>query len=370
MFVSDNGSGKSSIGDTFEILGYRCINMTDPTTANVYRILGNIETGQCTLVLDEVDKIDQSDMMSVLKSGYERNKIITRTNTQSGKQEHFHAFGIKVMLGEKTPDPSRAKGVLDRTFIISNFKAKPELDIKEIKNAEDSQQLKIKQQLDFLRKTLMIYRLVHFNDEVKDIETGLEGRDKELSKPILQLFYGAECFQNIQAALEKLLDEKHDRKANSLERDALEVIVELFDEYADGIVPFYEIWRSMEGKTNGHINEYKTHQLETELHGTIYKTSFSKMLRDKFGAKDPPARESNTRSLWFDIDKTKKYLESYTKENGPTKIECSVIDSDSNDGNDSKSESLFDSFWIVEALTSIESTDERGSNEKAIVVQE
>lgn len=323
--------------------------MTDPTTANVYRILGNIETGQCSLVLDEVDKIDQSDMMSVLKSGYEKNKIITRTNNQSGKQEHFHAFCVKVMLGERTPDPSKAKGVLDRTFIISNFKGKPELDIKEIKNAENGHQLKVKQQLDFLRKTLMIYRLIHINDEIKDIETGLEGRDKELSKPILQLFYGTKCLENNENALEKLLDEKHDRKANSLERDALEVIVELFDDYADGVIPFHSIWRSIEVKTNGHINEYKTHQLETEVHGTIYKTSFSKMLRDKFGAKDPTTRESNTRSLSFDIDKTKKYLESYTKENGPTKIECSLIlDSDSSDSSDSDLESQLDRFWNTE----------------------
>ncbi|ALI37212.1 hypothetical protein NMY3_03025 [Candidatus Nitrosocosmicus oleophilus] len=345
MFVSDNGSGKSTIGDMFEVIAYRCVNMTDPTTANVYRILGNIETGQCTLVFDEVDKIDQSDMMSVIKSGYEKNKIITRTNTNSGKQEHFHAYGVKVMLGERTPDPSRAKGVLDRTFIISNFKGKPELDIKEIKNPENKVHIRTAKELDTIRKTLMAYRLIHFNDEIINIETGLEGRDKELSKPILQRFYGTKCLQDIENALEKLLNEKHDRKAHSLERDALEVIVKLFEEYQDGVIPFSEIWYSMEVKTNGHINEYKRHQLETEVHGTLYKTSFSKMLRDKFGAKDPSTREANTRSLAFDIDKTMKYLESYTKENGPTQIECSLVKSDSSDSSDSSSECSVEKFW-------------------------
>ena len=69
MFVSDNGSGKSTIGNVFECFAYRCVNMTDPTTANIFRIFGTIEPGQCILVLDEAEKIDQSsrDMMSILK---------------------------------------------------------------------------------------------------------------------------------------------------------------------------------------------------------------------------------------------------------------------------------------------------------------
>ena len=57
MFVSDGGSGKSTIGNVFEDLGYRCVNMTDPTTANIFRIFGTIEAGQCTLVLDEARKL-------------------------------------------------------------------------------------------------------------------------------------------------------------------------------------------------------------------------------------------------------------------------------------------------------------------------
>ena len=32
--IGDNGSGKSTIGDTFEAIGYRPVNMTDPTAAN------------------------------------------------------------------------------------------------------------------------------------------------------------------------------------------------------------------------------------------------------------------------------------------------------------------------------------------------
>ena len=322
MFVSDGGSGKSTIGNVFEDLGYRTVNMTDPTTANIFRIFGTIEAGQCTLVLDEAEKIDQDkDMMSILKTGYENGKKVQRIN-QSWNQEHFHTFGLKILSTERTPNPSQAKGVLDRTFIISNYNGKPELDIKEIRNPKTIEQKRIFAEIEFLRKSLFIYRLVHFNDEIADIETGIEGRDKELCKPILQLFYNSKSQQKIERVFEILLDEKNDRKANSLERDILEVLVDLFEEYPNGIIPFNEIWLQIADKTNGSINEHKEHQLETEIYGTIYKKTLSRMIRDRFGAKDPKTRNSKTRSLDFDIEKVKNHLENYTKDKSPTKISC------------------------------------------------
>ena len=110
MFVSDNGSGKSTIGNVFECFGYRCVNMTDPTTANIFRIFGTLEPGQCTLVLDEAEKIDQvQEMMSILKSGYENGKKVQRINP-FGKQEHFQTYGLKIMLAEELPIPQWLKG--------------------------------------------------------------------------------------------------------------------------------------------------------------------------------------------------------------------------------------------------------------------
>ncbi len=56
--------------------------MTDPSAANVFRCLGNVEQGQCTIILDEADKIDKSpEMMAILKTGYQLSgkyqKLIT-----------------------------------------------------------------------------------------------------------------------------------------------------------------------------------------------------------------------------------------------------------------------------------------------------
>jgi hypothetical protein len=71
IVLGGNGSGKSSYGDTFTAVGYRVVNLTDPNAANINRILGPIEIGQCTIVSDETGAIDKHpDLMSILKTGY------------------------------------------------------------------------------------------------------------------------------------------------------------------------------------------------------------------------------------------------------------------------------------------------------------
>ena len=47
--------------------------------------------------------------------------------------------------------------------------------------------LLLKELRDF-RNMLLIYRLIHFKDDIPDIDIGVVGRDKELIKPTLQLF--------------------------------------------------------------------------------------------------------------------------------------------------------------------------------------
>jgi hypothetical protein len=83
--TGDNDSGKSTVGGTFEAIAYRCVNTTSPSAANIFRILGTIEPGQCTMVLDESDNnIDESpDMMAILKTGYDYLKKVPKTNTNT-----------------------------------------------------------------------------------------------------------------------------------------------------------------------------------------------------------------------------------------------------------------------------------------------
>ena len=51
---------------------------------------------------------------------------------------------------------------------------------------------------------MLIYRLVHFKDAIQDIETGLKRRNRELCKPILQLFY--DCSNEIQIEIKSMFE--------------------------------------------------------------------------------------------------------------------------------------------------------------------
>jgi hypothetical protein len=191
VIVGGNGSGKTTIGDTFAAIGYRTVTMTDPSAANIFRVLGRIEYGQCTIVMDEAEKIDKSpDVMSVLKSGYQFNARVSKINMNEEVQQWFYPYCIKFVIAERSPNQNDAKGVLDRTFSYTTYKGRPQHDIKEVLNpAGDQGRQKLFDELVDFRKLMLVYRLIHFHDPIHDIDTGLDGRDKELCKPLLQLFY-------------------------------------------------------------------------------------------------------------------------------------------------------------------------------------
>jgi hypothetical protein len=110
--IGENEGGKTSIGDTFEAVGYRVLNMTSPSAANIFRVLGMIEAGQCTIVLDESEMISEDpDIMAILRSGYNRNKKVPKTNTNSWKLEWFFTYCLKIIIGEKSPNKLKAKGL-------------------------------------------------------------------------------------------------------------------------------------------------------------------------------------------------------------------------------------------------------------------
>ena len=159
----DNGSGKSSIGDIVEALAYRAVNTTDPTPANIFRSLGSIEAGQITLILDEAEKIDQStEMMSILKTGYDFRKQVSRINQYSGKPEKFYTYCSKYIIGERPPSQNIAKGVLDRTFSLVVYFGKPAYDIKEILNPTETggkEYGELYNEILEFRKLLFIYKI-------------------------------------------------------------------------------------------------------------------------------------------------------------------------------------------------------------------
>jgi hypothetical protein len=123
IVLGGNGSGKSSYGDTFTAVGYRVVNLTDPNAANINRILGTIEIGQCTIVSDETGAIDKHpDLLSILKTGYSARGKTSKINDNSRDPEFFSTYCFKMIISERMPNLREARGVLDRSFSFTTIK--------------------------------------------------------------------------------------------------------------------------------------------------------------------------------------------------------------------------------------------------------
>ena len=195
--------------------------MTDPTAPNLFRLLGPIEPAQCTMILEEAERIDKSpELMAILKTGYARNGRVPKINPNTLQQEFFFSYCQKVIISEKSLSQSIARGVNTRILPINCFKASAKYDIKEVLNPTDTggpQNKELLNEIEDFRKLLLIYRLIHFKDSIPDLDIGVEGRDKELVKHLIQLFYGSNSLNQLIDSLQKFLDLKNGKKESSID---------------------------------------------------------------------------------------------------------------------------------------------------------
>ena len=202
--IGGNDAGKSSIGFTFAYTAYRAVRGTSISGANYYRILGNVEPGQCPIIEDEADNISEDpDKVKILKAGYELDTRVPKTNMNTKNQEMnwFFPYCYKMILAEKSLSVWKAKGLVDRTFTYQCRPGKVSYSIKKVVSQTINKNPELQKQYDELldfRKLMLCYRLVHYTDELPEIKTSVRNRDEELSTPVLQLFYGTEAFEEIK----------------------------------------------------------------------------------------------------------------------------------------------------------------------------
>jgi hypothetical protein len=302
-----NGIGKSTIGHVFEGIAYRAVRMTDPSAANLYRILGKIEPGQCIIIADEADRLHaDKDMLSILKEGYTILGKVSKINKNTEKQEFFFSYCFKIRIAEEPMRPSFAKGVIDRSFMIKAIKGIPTYDIKEVlhpASRRNERLEKLHNSLRNLRKLLLIYRLVHFEDPIVDIDTEFNGRDKELCKPLLQLFYDTNSYSKIAKAMKTFLVKKNKRKKNvSIEPVLYGIIVDMIPRYGTTI-SVKDIWDEIRSKIGGVYDEKKPNEYQTFDYDTIYRSTITKIV-EGFGADREHRMHGNV--MIFDKDKLVK----------------------------------------------------------------
>lgn len=329
-----NDNGKSSIGDVIEALGYRTVNTTDPTHAVIYRLLGNVEPGQITYVFDESERIDQNEnMKAILKTGYEYNKFVTKTNPNTLIPEKFFTYCKKTIIGERPPSPFLARGVNDRILQVIPIVGNPKYSIKEIINPLDTtnpQYLKLREEIQDIRNELLCYRLNHFRDPINNIEIEAKRRDRELTKPYLQLFSNPKSdeeklvYEEVNNTLKKLLDIKNEKKDFTFEAELIPILFRLMHRSKTQRVTFSELWHEVINNIKGYFNDKKPNEFLTEDYGTIYRNTISTVI-DRIGVRRK--RHGSFIELIFDADKLIKTANQF---NIPVQTNLDIKSSDNN----------------------------------------
>jgi hypothetical protein len=297
IILGSPGSGKSSYGETFTATGYRVVNLTDPNAANINRILGTVELGQCTFVSDETGAIDKHpELMALLKTGYSIKGKISKINDYSRVPEFFFTYCFKMIIAERMPNLKDAKGVYDRSFSFTAFKGLPKYDIKE--TLEPQHNPARQERLDTLndfRKLLLVYRLLHFEDQIDDIDVGVEGREKELSKPIVQLFHGSAAQKEVEETLQYFLNQRNEKKDTTLEPVLHPIVTKLLSTSKTNEIYLKQVWDSIiSGELGGLYDEKKPNQFESEDYGTIYRNQIGTILEHTFGGLPKHREKGNT----------------------------------------------------------------------------
>jgi hypothetical protein len=309
IIVGANGTGKSAFGETFECLGYRAVNVANTSEAFWFRTFGTIEFGQVTIVVEEFDRMDKlSQIMAMLKVGYQPNAKVPRMNNDNTKMEFFYPYCFKIAISEKSPREDEARGVLDRSFKIKSYKGIPDFSIKEIRSPQGNpMRQELFDEIMDLRKLLFMYRLIHIRDPYKEIDIGLDGRDEELCKPILQLFYtlgASEVTQRgIEETFEYFLSKKNERKDASLEASIYSILKRIVS-VENASISATEIWNKITGTLEGKIDDKNSNLWYSADFGKKYRNRITTLICDKFGAENDHKEGGN--NLLFDFDKFKK----------------------------------------------------------------
>jgi hypothetical protein len=326
--IGDNETGKSSVGLEFQYTGYRPVIATSISIANYYRTLGAEEQGQCTIIEDEADNIEEDhEKMKILKSGYEYSAKVPKVNmnTRDQSQTWFSAYCFKMFISEKPLNPVKAKGLVERTLTLH---CKPTTSnslcsIKEviINPPGDLKKQELYKELIDFRKLMLCYRLIHYKDTIPDFDTGLRNRDKELGNPLLRLFSGTEAYEEIKYALEKFLSERKGRKQKTIKSALQPMIAKLLAKSTKPELSVGQIWDALPQHIPGTVNPQNSNEYQTTEYGTLYRNTLSQMIEGMFGA--TRKRKSDGSVLIFaskEIKEFQRIYESQSADKNPPHI--------------------------------------------------
>ena len=153
-----------------------------------------------------------------------------------------------------------------------------------------------------------MYRIIHYGDQVPDIQLSITNRDKQLCKPLMRLFSNTKALNDITAALSKFLSEKNSKKLNSLDSYLFSVISDLAK--GDNTEISNEKLWNMVCSLPGNDIPNKPQSYQTDEFGRISKTMVTRISEDKFGAQK--VHDGEKRALIFNKATLQKLEANYS----------------------------------------------------------
>ena len=321
FFIGDNDSGKSNNLVVIHYLAYRNLMSVGMSVANVYQFLGSRDEGVGTICEDEADDIDEDhDKMQIAKSGYTKGYPVTKiVITPYGRTQHkYNSFCFKAYTAERTPDPVKGKGFIQRIVKLQCSAGLPQYDILEVTNPAGDDKLQVLlDELYDVRKVLFCYcRLLHHNDKIPDIKLNLRNRENQLFKPVLKVFQGTKTFDELLPVLTKYVNDKRSEKYNSYHACLYKIVGRLLDDdfkqRGQNIIPLksYTIWSFLMIDLEGSEIPHRPLSFESADFGTISQKGVTQTLIDVLGAKKPN-RHGESRILLFDKSKFDRQRKLY-----------------------------------------------------------
>jgi len=317
FFIGKPGSGKSNNLTVFQQLAYRNMTSSDITPANIYQFLGSNDEGVGTLCEDEADNIDSSgEKMRIYKNGYTTGRPILRIDTAFRRvQMKFNTFCFKAFAGERLPDSTLANGFNERIIPIHCTTAVPVYDILEILNPSNEVKFqKLQDELMELRNLLLVYRLLHYNEKIPDIETDLENREKQLFKPLLRLFDKSESLTELKPVIMGFVNERRKENNSTLYAFLYNMIIELIKENEENEkienkneVSSGRIWTRLMADLEG--EQYSKQSYNSVSFGSISQKDVIRIYKEVFGAK--ASGDTKNRGLVFDMNKLDRIGSTY-----------------------------------------------------------
>ena len=116
-------------------------------------------------------------------------------NTSARGNRYYFAYCYKIFAAENPPESKNLAGLSDRTFRHRKYEKPPKFQIKtlldQMQKPADKQKPKYKDiisKIIYLRKLLLVYRLLHHDDIIEEVPLNIDGRAWELTSPQIFLF--------------------------------------------------------------------------------------------------------------------------------------------------------------------------------------